>query len=170
MFKFDLNPLSETLNVQFGFFLFSDLLFIWYHRLKQTVSFRWIHSDNTWATLLRLRCCEELNKNQPDLKKKKNNKKSKYTFIHVTFWIFWHVSCHTSGRAWIPPQQHLDYCSFNDSESVTASVSQFFGHEEIVCGRFTQEQDISQGYAKEKLLSNKVSETAPTVPISHNLL
>lgn len=38
-------------------------------------------------------------------------------------------------------------------------------------GCFTQEQDISQGYAKEKLLSNKVSETAPTaVPISHNLI
>lgn len=27
--------------------LFSDLLSIWYHRLKHTVSPRWIHSDNT---------------------------------------------------------------------------------------------------------------------------
>lgn len=37
-------------------------------------------------------------------------------------------------------------------------------------GCFTQEQDISQGYAKEKL-SNKACETATmAVPISHNLM
>lgn len=53
------------------------------------VSLGWIHSDNTLAILFWLRCCEELSKNQPGLRRGggESNKKTKthlFTVCHAS--------------------------------------------------------------------------------------